>query len=69
MMRREGGRVVLDVSEHVWQDLQAVVGFALGSAVAVNGSADSRDVAMCLRTINAIHEGDETFTPYEVREK
>jgi hypothetical protein len=70
MMRRERGRVHIDASEDQFQGLQVVMGYAMASALQrSDGVAEDRDVQMVLRTINVLHEGDDTFTPYEVLEK
>lgn len=70
MMRRDGGLVIVHFSEEQFQNLQVLLGYAMASAMQKSdGDSLDRDVQMVLRTINMVHEGDETFTPYEVLEK
>ncbi|HTB10975.1 MAG TPA: hypothetical protein VK752_05365 [Bryobacteraceae bacterium] len=62
MMRREGGRVVIDISEEEYTLLLLKLGYATGRAT------DMADRNACLRLANAINEGNPQWTPYEVLE-
>lgn len=63
MMRREGGRVHIELSEDEFTTLLCCVGFAVGATT-------TREARFSwLRLANAINEGNPAWTPYEVPAK
>ena len=69
MMRRENGRVVIDLSEEDWDGLLRVLGFAWASAR--TEAAEVRTVLskdFILRLANAVNEGNPRWTPYAGRD-
>lgn len=74
MMRREGGRVVIEISEEEFSGLLLMMGYAIGAAESENiqeKSAWAREYNQrdaWLRLANAINEGNPNYTPYAVPE-
>ena len=64
MMRREGGRVVIEISEDEFDLLLIAMGYATAAAT-TSGLAWRNNM---LRLVNAINEGNLNYTPYEVPE-
>jgi hypothetical protein len=63
MMKRENGRVLIDISEDDFYGLVFVLGFAGGAAVEQkNGVVTLRRT---LELANAINEGNPNWTPYD----
>lgn len=61
MMRREGDRVLIDISKDEYLELLLMLGYAIGAA--------SRPFQKSwLRLVNSINEGNPQFTPYEIPE-
>jgi hypothetical protein len=58
-MKRENGRVVIDISDADYKMLL----IALGMAMAVSLGDDER-VALIVRLANTINEGNPDWTPY-----
>jgi hypothetical protein len=61
MMKRENGRVLIDISEDDWQQLLMMMGFALGKM-----PLWSSEFNCGLRLVNSINEGNLNFTRYEI---
>jgi hypothetical protein len=62
MMRREGGRVLIDISDDDYNWLMMVLGFATAHATPYG---IVRPIGV-LRLANAINEGNPNWTPYEI---
>lgn len=60
MMRREGGNVVITITNDEFEKLLLALGFATG---AVEHAMVRRSF---LLLVNSINEGNPSFTPYEV---
>ncbi len=61
MMRRENGRVVIEISLVEWEALLVTLGIAVGAV-----SRNSPIFPQMVRLINVINEGNPNFTPYEI---
>jgi hypothetical protein len=64
MMRRECGRVLIDISEDDFTNLLMLLGFAWTAADARSGGPIDGDFV--LRLANAINESNPDWTPYDV---
>lgn len=62
MRRREGGRVMIDISEEEYVSLIAMLAYAAGNALG-EGVDRSKSV---LRLLNSINDGDPNWTPLEI---
>jgi hypothetical protein len=60
-MRRENGRVVIDISQDEFDELLLALGYAAGDLMREGGNP----YAM-LRLANSINEGNPAWTPYEL---
>lgn len=58
MIRREGGRVLIDISEGEYEELMMALGYAAGALLRERGSAKG-----VLRLADAINEGNPDYTP------
>lgn len=63
MYRKQGDRVIIDISEDEYVSLLVTLGIALG---AVMQRADPAFTDGILRLANSINEGNPRFRPYEV---
>ena len=63
-MKRENGRVLIDISEDQFGSLLLCLGYAIGAA-ASDGKA-TKTANNWLRLTNAINEGNPHYTPYKV---
>lgn len=68
MMRREGGRVVIDISGDEYTLLLLALGVATGKASMPDRARDLPGALMdhFLRLANSINEGNPNWTPYLV---
>ena len=73
MMRREGGRVVIEISSDEFHSLLLCLGYATGAASRrFGGDVPSRDRMLAdswFRLANSINEGNPHWTPYGVPEE
>lgn len=63
MMRRENGRVLIDISTDDFNSLLLCLGYATGAA------RDKATRNAWLRLANAVNEGNPDWTPYDVPEQ
>ena len=73
MMRREGGRVLIDICEEDYGWLMIALAFATGASVreVLDRAVDAPrwcSAARWLRLANSINEGNPDWTPYAVDE-
>jgi hypothetical protein len=61
MMRREAGRVVIEITPDEYSGLLVLLGYAIGSA-----EDRGEDAASWWRLANAINEGNPDYTPYAI---
>lgn len=66
MMRREGGRVVIDISDEEFDSLTLALGMATGWALRIGNKSASDS---WLRLVNSVNVGNSNFTPYEVAQE
>lgn len=67
MMRRENGRVFIEISEDEWDVLLIVLGFAAGHACDQDWERHLQ--RSIFRLANSINEGNPNWTPYYVAEE
>ncbi len=65
MMKRQDGRVYIDLSEAEFNGLLTVLGYALGAALQ---DQDQLIANAMLRLANAVNEGNPQWSPYAVGE-
>ena len=63
MMRRENGRVVIEISGDEFDVLMIALGIAAGARIGQRESAREIFRLVIFRLVNAINEGNPDFTP------